>query len=152
MNACTMKNVSERTGFPLPLLRAVARQMGGWSEFRESASDIANHGIAGGFSGFIYYTETIAFYRKNRAAILDLLEQQAEELGMDPTEMVCGFNCLRTDDQKDRAELNREVWRTLGGRMGPDDYLVANALAWYAAEEAARAVDGYMDEYGRDAA
>jgi hypothetical protein len=152
MNACTRKNVSERTGFPLPLLRAVARQMGGWSELQESASDIANHGIDGGFSGFIYHTETIAFYRKNKAAILDLLEQQAEEFGMDPTEMVCSFNCLRTEDPADRAELRREVWRTLGGRMRPDDVLVANAMAWYAGEEAARAVSDYMDEYGKKAA
>jgi hypothetical protein len=147
-----MKDVSEKTGFPLPLLRAVARQMGGWESLRESASDIANHGIDGGFSGFIYCSETVKFYRANRAAILDLLEQQAEEFGMDPTEMVCGFNCLRTTDPKDRAELHREVWRTLGGRMNSDDGSVANALAWYAAEEAARAVSDYLDEYGRDVA
>jgi hypothetical protein len=147
-----MKNVSERTGFPLPLLRAVARQIGGWSEFRESASDIARHGIDGGFSGFIYYTETVKFYRAHRTLILDLLEQQAEEMGLDPTEMVCSFNCLRTDDPKGRAELHREVWRTLGGRMSADDYSVANAMSWYAAEEAARAVDWYMDEYDRNVA
>jgi hypothetical protein len=151
MNA-TMKNVSERTGFPLPLLRAVARQMGGWTELRESASDISRHGIDGGFSGFIWTSDTVKFYRANKTLILDLLEQQAEELGMDPTEMVCSFNCLRTTDPKDRAELHREVWRTLGGRMSPDDYLVANAMAWYAAEEAARAVDWYQDEYGRSVA
>jgi hypothetical protein len=147
-----MKDVSERTGFPLPLLRAVARQMGGWTELRESAGDIANHGITGGFSGFIYYSETVKFYKANRAAILDLLEQQAEEFGLDPTEMVCSFNCLRTEDPVNRAELHREVWRTLGGRMGPDDYWVANAMSWYAAEEAARAVDWYIDEYVRNVA
>jgi hypothetical protein len=147
-----MKDVSKRTGFPLPLLRAVARQHGGWSEFRESAPDISRHGIDGGFHGFIYYTETVKFYKAHRAAILDLLEQQAEDLGMDPTEMVCSFNCLRTEDPADKRETHREVWRTLGGRMSADDYLVANAMAWYAAEEAARAVDWYMDEYGRDVA
>jgi hypothetical protein len=151
MNA-TMKDVSEKTGFSLPLLRAVARQMGGWTELRESAPDIARHGIDGGFHGFIYYSETVAFWRKNRAAILDLLEQQAEELGMDPTETVCSFNCLKTEDPADKRELQREVWRTLGGRMSADDYLVANAMSWYAAEEAARAVDWYMDEYGRNVA
>jgi hypothetical protein len=147
-----MKDVANQTGFPLPLLRAVARQMGGWSEFRESAIDIARHGIDGGFSGFIYCSDTVKFYRANRAAILDLLEQQAEDLGLDPTEMVCGFNCLRTEDPADKRELQREVWRTLGGRMTADDYSVANALAWYAAEEAARAVDWYLDEYGRNVA
>jgi hypothetical protein len=147
-----MKDVANRTGFPLPLLRAVSRQHGGWSEFRESAPDIARHGIDGGFSGFIYCSETVKFYKANRAAILDLLESQAEDLGMDPTEMVCSFNCLRTTDPADKRELQREVWRTLGGRINSDDYLVANAMAWYAAEEAARAVDWYQDEYGRNVA
>jgi hypothetical protein len=147
-----MKDVSERTGFPLPLLRAVARQIGGWSELQESASDISRHGIDGGFGGFIYTSDTVKFYKANRTLILDLLEQQAEEFGLDPTEMVCSFNCLRTEGPEDKRELQREVWRTLGGRMNSDDYLVANAMAWYAAEEAARAVDWYLDEYGRDVA
>jgi hypothetical protein len=126
--------------------------MGGWTELRESAPDIARHGIDGGFHGFIYCSETVKFYRANRAAILDLLEQQAEEMGLDPTEMVCSFNCLKTEDEADKRETRREVWRTLGGRMTADDCLVANALAWYAAEEAARAVDDYMEQYGRDVA
>jgi hypothetical protein len=152
-----MKNVSEKTGFPLALLRAVARQIGGWDQFRESATDIANHGIDGGFHGFIYYTETVAFWRKNRVAILDLLTQQAEELGTDIVEMVCSFNCLRTEDPGVAKERRREVYRELFGLFrvkydDGDDVIVANALTWYAAEEAARAVDWYQDEYGRHVA
>jgi hypothetical protein len=150
-----MKNVSERTGFPLPLLRAVARQMGGWTELRESARDITRHGIDGGFSGFIYYSETVAFWRKNRTLIIGLLTQQAEEMGLDPTEMVCSFNCLKTTDPGVSKDRRREVYRELFGLMkydDGDDVIVANAMAWYAAEEAARAVDWYQEEYGRSVA
>jgi hypothetical protein len=146
-----MKDVSKHTGFPLPLLRAVARQMGGWSELRESAVDIARHGIDGGFSGFISYTETVAFWKKNKAAILTFAEQQAGELGTEVVTMVCNFVCLKRDYRDDPKELQREVCRTLWGG-NPADVLVANAMAWYAAEEAARAVDWYQDEYGRNVA
>ena len=145
MNAITIKAVCERTGFDPRLMRAVARQAGGWSEFVEMAPDIARNGINNGFHGFIYYSETVAFFKKNRALILELAERQAEEFGTDPAEMICGFNCLRTEDREDRAETRREVYRTIGGRMRQDDYLVANALCWYAGEEAARAVDDYLE-------
>ena len=55
------------------LINAVAKQMGGMSNLKESASDICNYGGASGFTGFIYYVETEAFTKKNHTLIMELL-------------------------------------------------------------------------------
>ena len=98
-------------------------------------NDIVNHGIGGGFSGFIYYTETIRFFKKNRTVIVDLVREMAQDFGQNPVDMVAGFNCL-TDD----FETREEIARALYGRLRSDDTQVANALAWFAAEEVARSI------------
>lgn len=134
------------------LTRAVIRQIGD----RDNLEDVARHGCDGGFVGFTYYTDTVAFFKKNRVAIINLVNQMAEDLGEPPAEMVAGFNCLggrqlcRTRDEasdwrvlaKNRAVLAEylpSVYRCLGGgRLTDDDTQVANALAWFAAEEIAR--------------
>lgn len=143
MNKATMTAVAKATGFDIKLLRAVARQSGGWADFLERAPDIAKHGIDGGFHGWIYYSDTVPFCKRNRELILAMAEQQAAGFGMSVVDMIAGFNCLRRDNG---PELHSEIGRTLyGGRARDGDYLVANALAWYAAEEAARAVADYLE-------
>ena len=72
------------------LIKAVIRQLGG----RDSLQDIANHGIDGGFSGFIYHSDTVKFFKRNRAEIVELVKEMADELGEEPIELVCMFNCL----------------------------------------------------------
>ena len=49
------------------------------TEFRETvqtAQDICNHGISGGFSGFIYYSETVDFFNRNEMRITDYFEDR----------------------------------------------------------------------------
>lgn len=113
------------------LARAVVKQFGDDEAFIESAPDVVNHGINGGFSGWIYYTETTAFARKNRAAITELAEELASDFGMGTLEMVQGFNCLGKEDYS-----TNEIGRALYGRG--DDTQILNALAWFAAEEVCR--------------
>lgn len=103
-------------------------------ECRATLEDITNHGINGGFSGFIYYTDTIAFFKKNRGAIIELVREMAQDFGQDPIEMVANFNCIRPAD----FETREEIARALYGRIKADDTQVPNALAWFAAEEVAR--------------
>ena len=43
----------------------------------ESVNDVNRFGIGGGFSGFIYYTETQASAMKHRKQITELLEEMA---------------------------------------------------------------------------
>lgn len=122
------------------LIRAVIRQSGGWSDFQEKARNISNHGISGGFSGWIYYTETCAFYAKNQSLIVELVESQSDEYGYrSAQDMVNGFRSLD-------ATLS-EIAYTLYCKNRPHDIQVANALAWFAAEEVARAYNDWVS-YG----
>lgn len=101
----------------------------------ESMEDVVNHGINGGFNGFIYYSETHAFAIKNRKLITQLLEDLAEDLGEDPISLVAGFGVFRNSamDSEDRQDL----YKFLGGGK-PAQGAITNAMAWFAAEEAAR--------------
>ena len=128
----TIKQFCEYSSIDAGLIRAVIRQSGGWKSFQESAPDISKHGISGGFSGWIYYTETCQFYAKNQSLIVDLIEHQANECGYHSAQdMVKGFRSLD-------ATLS-EIGYTLYGNKPQHDTQVANALAWFAAEEVARA-------------
>ena len=109
--------------------------MGGWEEFTDRAADVTNHGADGGFGGFIYYSETCAFYAKNRALILKLVKDMADSLGEGVLEMVQNFNCLGKDFSLD------EIGETLYGNKNKHQTQVANALAWFALEEVCRAYD-----------
>ena len=147
----TIEQASKNSGIPERLIRAVIRQSG-----RENLSDIARHGVNGGFAGFTYYSVTVRFFRRNRAEITELVNRYAEDLGENPIDMVSGFGCLAgharredygSDDQPTRErrhklnEWSMSVARCLGGgRIREDDTQVANALAWFAAEEVARAM------------
>jgi hypothetical protein len=127
----TLKNFIENSGINAKLIRAVIRQSGGWSDFQDMATDIVNHGIAGGFSGWIYYSETCAFYAKNQGAIVALVEQWANDSNLSPIDFVAGFHCFSADKPS--------VGKTLYGTKRQHDTQVANALAWFAVEEVARA-------------
>lgn len=111
--------------------------------------DAGNHGADGGWPGFTYYDEAIAFFKKNRAAIVELVDEQAESMGETALDMVAGFQCLGGQRRhSDRSEHERrKIWteyypsvsRCLyGGRITEGDRDVANALAWFALEEIGR--------------
>lgn len=128
----TIKVFCQYSNIDHALIKAVIRQSGGWDAFQEQALDIANYGISGGFSGWIYYTETCAFYAKNQQLIVGLVESQADEYDYtSPQDMVKSFRHLD-------ATLS-EIGFTLYGTKRQHDNYVANALVWYAAEKAARA-------------
>ncbi len=115
------------TRFPR-LTRAVLRRVS-----RDSLEDVVNHGASGGVSGFIYYTETLAFYKAHKGDILALAEQMASDLGEDMLAMIAGFNCLK-DDKLGASEIGEALY---SGR-GDSATTVRNAMAWFALEEVAR--------------
>ena len=123
-----------KSHIPARLIRATVKQMGGWSEFTEKAPDITQHGISGGFSGFIYYRDTEPFARRNRKEIVEVIENMADDLGESPVEMVRGFNCFRQSPPSVSA-----VGRALYAGKDTEGENLLNALAWFAAEEVARA-------------
>lgn len=113
------------------LVKAVIKQLGG----RESLEDVTNHGASGGFCGFVYYSDTIEFFRKNKKEIIELAEDMANDFGEDVTNMIKNFNCL-----KDYELSNSQIGKVLYGRFSDsgDNTNIMNALAWFALEEVAR--------------
>jgi hypothetical protein len=128
----TTKYVIANSNIPAKLVRAVIRQISG---DKESLADICLHGIDGGFHGFIYTRDTVAFFKRNRAEIVQLVRSMADDMGEEPIAFVAGFRCL-TSDLETRESIARCIY---GGRLTDDDDTVANALAWFAGEEVARA-------------
>ena len=126
----SLTNLIKSTNIPESLVRAVVRQMGGWKSFKQSAPDITRHGISGGYHGFIYYSDTIPFTKRNRKAILEMATEQARQFGEGLVEMIKGFRCLD-------GATETEIVEGLAGNT--DQTQVPNALAWYAGEVVARA-------------
>jgi len=87
------------------LITAVKRNLGG--DVKQQLKDITNHGISGGFGGFIYYSDTVKFFKNNRAEIIELVREMAQEFGQDPIEFVASFNCLKPADFETREEIAR---------------------------------------------
>ena len=132
-----MKSFIEQSSINPKLIRSVIRQIGGWLEFKEHAEDVSNYGAAGGFGGFIYYTDTVAFTKRNKAEIEAMLKGLAEDIGESFADCLCGFNCLKGIEAGD----------VLDGYYNPrSDYRtdVYNALAWYALEEVATAYSDWQ--------
>lgn len=140
MTIKTIKALIEQTNIPATLVRSTIRQAGGWDSFRESAADIANHGAAGGFHGFIYYTDTVPFAKRNLCDILVYAEDMAADIGESGAlELIAGFNCLR-----DLAAL--DVSQAIYKHGDDNKTPVLNALAWFALEEVARAYSDLCDQ------
>jgi hypothetical protein len=133
----TIKSFVNHAGHINPkLIKSVIAQFGGWDSFKESAEDVSNHGIDGGFHGFIYYADTHKFALKNRALIVELLEESADSLGEDVVYMVSNFGVFRCNSMD--ADDRKDLYKFLGGGI-PQQGAITNVMAWFAAEEVCRA-------------
>ena len=132
-NTITMKSFINESNIPAPLIRAVIKQSGGWDSFQEIAKDVAEHGADSGFSGWIYYRETMDFFRKNRKAILEYADELASCSGDDVLSLIQGFGIFRT------APIRMDdLAKALYTGKGPEVTRVYNIMAWFALEEVAR--------------
>ena len=150
MKKITMKQLIENFNGSPRLARAVINQLGGWEGFTESAPDIANHGIDGGFGGFIYYTETVAFAEKHKVDILELARYWADELGEGSAyDLIANFNCLRGSDIT-ASMVDRLIHTDKRTKLTDDDEndrtQIFNALAWFAGEDVARVYNDLTEE------
>ena len=69
-----LKDFVEFTNTDGKLIKAVKRQSDyNWDDFQDYLKNVSNSpcGAAGGFGGFIYYSETCAFWRRNRKIITE---------------------------------------------------------------------------------
>ena len=126
----TIKKVIEENPDFKVLINAVINNLG-----KDSIQDVNNHGIDGGYYGFIYYSDTHKFAMKYRKLITKMLEETAEQLGEDVVKMVSNFGIFRNSpmDQEDKKDL----YKYLGGGR-PDQGTITNVMAWFAAEEVCR--------------
>jgi hypothetical protein len=115
------------------LINAVVSRIG-----KDSIEDVNNHGIDGGYSGFIYYYDTHKFAMTYRKHIIKMLEDSADSMGEDVVNMVCSFGVFRNNpaDSDDKKDL----YRYLGG-VKCEQGTITNVLAWFAAEEVCRMFD-----------
>ena len=100
--------------------------------------DVATGGADGGFSGFIYYSETVKFAKDNMNTIYEHLKSQAEDFGINPFEIVQSFRCLK-DVKPTTAEISEVIhgWNPILRHSEGVDTQIMNALSWYALEEVA---------------
>lgn len=141
----TIKGLKEYCGETLgKLVIPVKNQLAAETkeEFFEILENVGrcSSGAGGGFTGFIYYTETSDFWRKNRKKIMDYASQVAEELGENTLNMVRQFNCLKGDWTED------EIGRALYGNFDEELHIIYNAMAWFALEEVAYRFNDYKYE------
>lgn len=148
-NKPTQTDFINASSIPAQLIRAVIKQLGSFERFQEQAPDITNHGIDGGFGGFIYYCDTVAFTKKHKKHILKLAEDQARDCygkDTDAFTMVSTFNCLKGLDLTPGKIAALIYGREPRDDDGSADYTsVYNALAWYAGEEVSRAWCDYLE-------
>lgn len=128
----TLKAFTEKSHLSERVIRAVVRQVGGWASFKELAEDVANHGADSGFSGFIYYADTVKFTARLKQDLLCMANVMAQDLGESSGfTLIAGFNCLKGTSAD-------EVFDALVNPRSADRQQVFNALAWYALEEVSR--------------
>lgn len=115
------------------LINAVVNRIG-----KEYIMDVVNHGIDGGFNGFIYYSDTHSFAMRYRKMIVKLLEDTADQLGEDVVNMVSHFGVFRNSPMD--SEDKKDLYKYLGGGR-PKQGAITNVMAWFAAEEVCRLFD-----------
>lgn len=118
------------------LINAVYNALGSDKEEVENElHNIINHGMEGGVGGFIYYSDTHKFAMKHRKQINELLEETADSMGEEISEMVSNFGVFRRDRMG--WEDKKDLYSYLGGGK-PKAGKITNILCWFAVEEVAR--------------
>jgi hypothetical protein len=137
-STATIRNVITSLGF---------RSNGGLESLKGLSgylADCAKHGADGGFPGFIYYCDTLPFFRRNRQDIVKNLEFTAEELGEDIIGMVQGFGVFRYDTPPSPANVGRALWGT--GSLKDNLASLYNVFSWFALEEISRVWFRYLED------
>lgn len=139
MKNIRIKDIIENSNIPAKLIRDTIKQLGGYEDFKEIASGIYSYGINGGYRGFGHHKDTVAFYRKNKKEIIEILISQAQEFGEDILTMISNFNCFiyHYTANKIFSALSRY----------DEEYIqLYNCLAWYVAEEVVKAYMYLVEE------
>ena len=119
------------------LQNAVLKQIGiSKKEFKNNVSDYQDASM--GIAGFNYYSDTHKFALKNQKKINSLLDELADEQGIEVVEMVKSFGVFSKNGM-DKDEL-KDLYKFLGGNKNANSYetnSVLNVLAWLCVEHLA---------------
>ena len=119
------------------LQNAVLKQIGiSKKEFKNNVSDYQDAIM--GIAGFIHYSDIHKFALKNQKKINSLLDELADEQGIEVVEMVKSFGVFRKNGM-DKDELE-DLYKFLGGNKNANSYetnSVLNVLAWLCVEHLA---------------
>lgn len=126
--------IDERPEFKT-LIKAVIENIG-----MDSVEDVNSHGIDGGFNGFIYTRDTVAFFNRHKADIMKLAEEMADNLGEDLLPMIRNFGCLSSGQYPNKKPdySQSEIAEALYNGKSENADTIRNAMAWFAAEEVCR--------------
>jgi len=119
----TKKQVHEEYPDYKRLINAVIRNIG-----KEAIQDVNNYGINRGFRGFIYYSDTVKFFKTYKNDIMKMAEELADNMGEDPFTMIKNFVCL--NDNYSYSEIGEAIFNSK-----TDNSQIRNAMAWFAAKE-----------------
>lgn len=122
--------VAERASVEIEMFAEVSEQLGidpYDPELYQIMQDISDHGIDGGFGGFVYYTDTEEFYDRHETKIMQIADEDAREFGLDDAMAMAG--------SLGKPEHRATDIRTL-----------KNWFAWYIAERVAQRVADLVDE------
>lgn len=112
-------------------------------EVTELLAEIAQHGAAGGFHGFISTRDNLQFFADHQGIIRQALLDSAEDSGSDPIEFVQNFTCFN-DVRAARSfrpvadDIGRVLWGPAddvrNAPPGSEMARIGEALAWFALE------------------
>jgi hypothetical protein len=91
------------------LQKAILHQVGDKDYIR----DIYEHGADAGYPGLTYYSDTVKFFQKHRAEIVQLVQDTAAAFGQGAVEFIKSFRCLNGKLQRrQRRSRNRPrpIW------------------------------------------
>jgi hypothetical protein len=137
-SAATVNNVITALGYDPNAGRKSLVELSG------NLANCAKHGADGGFSGFIYHRETIAFFLHNRKDIIKNLEITAGELGVDIIKMVQNFGVFRYSAPPSPSMVGKALWDT--SKVQEDLTHLYNVFAWFCLEEISNIWYRYLED------
>lgn len=129
MGKITIKNYKPKTGLEKSTKRLLNRNIDTKDRQQGFFDDLSVMGCSSGVvSGLIYYSETLSFFRKNKADINNLISETLKDYGFDSMEELFGSRfdsedplCLETNNQNLLAWFGFEMTaRKIGSDIGLD--------------------------------
>lgn len=116
------------------LINAVIAQLDceNQNELEDTLKDIYNHGIASGFNGFIYFSDTAKFASENLNLIIESISNYCDSYDITISDF-----CENLFRDIDSDYKNTALLRLSNNEKFEYDYYFLNKLAWFACDEVA---------------